>query len=259
MQQTSYPCSGCSSASCGVHTTASGTLSDGPSNYADNANCKWLIAPPSATKITFTVTEFNLEDSFDLLTLSSCTDASCGSKQQVLRHTGTSIPPSVTTTTGFLLVEFTTDGSVMRSGFTATWTSEAAVVSVIKCWCSTRHSVYLFLPEGPISWISFLLSCSALHVQCHVSHPVQVLLLIIHTYTYIYIYIYIYTYIHVLVSLQREPCFTLARLENYNIIYHGNSTCEYQKYVAVTVTVTVTITVTVTVMETLLKHRRTKI
>jgi hypothetical protein len=128
--QVVYPCSGCTSA-CGILSTSSGTVSDGPSSYSNYANCKWLIAPPSATRITITFTEFNTEPNYDYVYLSSCTDVSCTSAQQLLRHTGGSLPSpqSYTSNTGFLMVEFTSDLSIVNSGFTATWTSEAAVRS----------------------------------------------------------------------------------------------------------------------------------
>jgi hypothetical protein len=127
--QVTYPCSGCST-SCGILAADSRTVSDGPYSYYSNyANCKWLIVQP-ANKITITFTEFYTEGNYDFVTLSSCTDVSCASKQQLLRHSGgLPSPQSFTSDTGFLMVEFTSDGSVVYSGFTATWTSKIHVSS----------------------------------------------------------------------------------------------------------------------------------
>jgi hypothetical protein len=128
----SFPCTGCSS-TCQMYTTSTGTVSDGPSAYANGANCKWLIAPLSAVTITITLTEFQTEHGCDYLTLSSCTNAGCESKQQILQHSGDlPYPSSVTTSTGFLLLEFMSDSSVTRNGFTATWTSELLHVADVR-------------------------------------------------------------------------------------------------------------------------------
>ena len=134
MLQVSFPCGGCSS-SCGILTAASGTVSDGPSNYANNAYCKWIIAPTSAARITITFTVFDTESGYDWVTLSSCTDIDCGSKQQIMRQSGTSLPSSVTSETGFLMAEFSSDNSVVRSGFSATWTVTLAAVRASPSEC----------------------------------------------------------------------------------------------------------------------------
>jgi hypothetical protein len=125
VQQVPFPCGGCSS-SCGILTAASGTVSDGPSHYADNAYCKWIIAPTSAARITITFTEFNTESGYDYVTLSSCTDVNCATKQQIFRSSGTTLPSSLTPETGFLMVEFSSDSSVVMAGFSATWTVRAS-------------------------------------------------------------------------------------------------------------------------------------
>ncbi len=123
--QLTFPCAGCSS-ECGRLTASSGTVSDGPSNYLDLANCRWLIAPSNGESIIrITFTEFNTEGCCDFVRVSSCTDANCGTRTELFKGSGPFIPSpsSYISTTGFLLVEFTTDGSVTRQGFTATYTT----------------------------------------------------------------------------------------------------------------------------------------
>ncbi len=125
--QVSFPCGACSSSSCGILTTASGRLTDGPSKYATNGFCQWLIAPADATTITIQLIQFDTEGGWDFMTLSSCTDVSCETKQQLMRHSG-SLPVlrSYTSLTGFLLVEFTSDTINPDEGFTAAWNSDVS-------------------------------------------------------------------------------------------------------------------------------------
>jgi hypothetical protein len=57
--QGNFLCAACGT-TCGVLTAEKGSLSDGSGgmNYANNANCMWLIAPPGATQITISFTAF---------------------------------------------------------------------------------------------------------------------------------------------------------------------------------------------------------
>ncbi len=123
--QAGYPCSGCGS-TCGIYTAASGTLSDGSGSgyYPNQAVCKWIIAPVGASTITITLTELSTESCCDFVTVSACFDVNCQSRQQLTRQSGSlSTQQSFTTTSGFAMVEFTTDGSVVGGGFAASWTS----------------------------------------------------------------------------------------------------------------------------------------
>ena len=149
--QVSFPCGGCSSSSCGILTTASGRLTDGPSDYGTDASCKWLIAPSAATTITITWTQFDTEGGYDFVTLSSCTDVTCETKQQLMRHSG-SLPVlrSYTSPTGFLLVEFASDESYEYEGFTAAWNSDVSApllgegLKSCCCSCVCVHYVHRY-------------------------------------------------------------------------------------------------------------------
>ncbi len=106
-----------------------GNLSDGsgPSNYADFANCEWIIAPPGSLEITLRFTEFSTQPVSDFVTVFQCTDVHCGQQQQLAELSGTlSSVQTMTSTTGFLRVVFTSDGSSSSSGFTALWSSVCA-------------------------------------------------------------------------------------------------------------------------------------
>jgi hypothetical protein len=111
-----------------VVTSANGTFSDcsGSTNYENDAKCRLVIAPTGAQQVTLDFTSFKTELSKDFLRVYSCFDADCGSTQTLQELSGAvmvSATPSITSTTGFMLVEFTSDNSGTDEGFTATWKS----------------------------------------------------------------------------------------------------------------------------------------
>ena len=130
--QVTYSCVGCGT-SCGLQTTANGTLSDGSgaSNYANNANCEWMIAPRGALGITLSFSEFRIQPGNDVVRIYQCTEISCHNSPQTLAEwSGVRTSPQVVSTTGFMKVVFTSDASVNNyDGFTAYWSS----VSLLPC------------------------------------------------------------------------------------------------------------------------------
>ncbi len=127
--QAPLPCTGCES--CKIYRAASGTFSDGSgsANYPDGADCKWMIAAPNGmSQITISFTEFDTEACCDFVTVYQCTDIECGTKQFLSELYGTySSPQQITSTTGYVLVHFTTNHATQFQGFTATWTSIATL------------------------------------------------------------------------------------------------------------------------------------
>jgi hypothetical protein len=124
------PCTGCAS-TCQVFTGANGRFSDGsgPSNnYASLAWCQWIIAPSGATKnITIIFTEFSTEAFYDYVKLYSCSDIECKSAQILREMSGSySSSQTVISSTGYMLVQLTSDSINSYPGFTATWSSMAA-------------------------------------------------------------------------------------------------------------------------------------
>ena len=118
-------CTGCGS-SCGILTTASGNFSDGsgPNNYQINANCKWIIAPLGAAQITATFTVFGLERNFDFVRVYQCNQISCETGELIASLSGTyATAQTVTSTTGFMFVRFSSDEDVVSQGFMASWNS----------------------------------------------------------------------------------------------------------------------------------------
>ncbi len=100
-----------------------GTIGDGSGseNYLPNTNCRWLIRPAGAETVTLTFTSFNLVQGLDYVDIYDGSNPSTASR---LGHfTGHSIPAAVTSTTGVMLVLFTTNGTRTDQGWEANYTS----------------------------------------------------------------------------------------------------------------------------------------
>ncbi|MGS2717650.1 DUF6701 domain-containing protein [Eionea flava] len=100
------------------------------SNYNNNENCGFLIEPIEKRDITLSFSAFNYENFFDYLYVYDGTDDSgvlLGS------FTGTSIPASLTAISGAMYIVHSTDFSVQRSGFSASWTSNTPL-NLISEW-----------------------------------------------------------------------------------------------------------------------------
>lgn len=101
----------------------SGTIYDwgGPNgNYIDNQNCTFLINPGCAGNLTLTFNVFDLETSWDYLYIYDGTNASA---PLLGSYTGNALPPVQTSTSGKFFIVFTSDVSIVRPGFEATWNS----------------------------------------------------------------------------------------------------------------------------------------
>ena len=106
-------------------TSLSGTLYDsgGPTgNYVDNENCSFLINPGCADSLILTFTQFDLELNWDYLYIYDGTNAAA---PLLGTYTGNALPPTFMASSGAFFITFTSDVSIVRPGFTATWTSVA--------------------------------------------------------------------------------------------------------------------------------------
>ncbi len=103
-------------------TTSSGNLDDGSgsNDYGNNSNCQWLIQPSGASTITLNFSSFNVESGYDFVEVY---DGSSTLSSQLGSFSGTSIPSSVTSTGGSLLVHFTSDNVGTAPGWAASYTS----------------------------------------------------------------------------------------------------------------------------------------
>lgn len=107
-----------------VLTGTKGTFDDGSSfnsNYQDNANCSWLIAPTdTVSKIVLSFNLFATESGNDVVTVY---DGSTTSAPVLLTASGNTLPSSVTSTSSRMLITFTSNGSVNDAGFFASFRS----------------------------------------------------------------------------------------------------------------------------------------
>ena len=128
-QTDGWRCTGCSG--CGVKTASSGSFSDGlgSANYPDNAVCEWVLSPAGAAQVTVTFTSFITEACCDSVRVYSCASSAC-TNNSILGTLQGSIANgrSFTSLTGYMLISFTTDGSVVYDGFSAFYTSSSQAV-----------------------------------------------------------------------------------------------------------------------------------
>jgi Zn-dependent metalloprotease len=105
-----------------ILTTATGTLSDGSGTdkYANNSNCSWLIQPTNAKTITLNFTAFDTELNYDGVIVY---DGSTNTAPVLGKFTGTTLPPTVTSTTDSMYIEFLSDEALRANGWTANYTS----------------------------------------------------------------------------------------------------------------------------------------
>lgn len=103
-------------------TDASGAISDNSceENYLNDMDCRKLIQPPGADFITLNFSDFNIENNYDFVRVY---DGISISDPLLGEFTGNSIPPTVSSSGGSMLIHFTTDYSVSRPGWRAEYTS----------------------------------------------------------------------------------------------------------------------------------------
>ena len=111
-------------------TTTTGTFTDGSgnNNYSNNLDCKWKIKPSGATSITLNFSDFNIDNTDTVFVYNGGTTSS----PLLLACTGDSLPSSVTSTGGTMLVRFKTDASLTAPGWAANYTSV-----VVPTYCNT--------------------------------------------------------------------------------------------------------------------------
>ncbi len=126
-------CSGCRS-TCNLLTSSAGTLTDGSESYAypRDASCQWIISPSSTTQIALTVTDLNTEACCDFLQIFKCTTILCQNPRLIGQMSGSyAFAKTTILVTGYMLVQFASDGGINGDGFTATWQSNALIPSPV--------------------------------------------------------------------------------------------------------------------------------
>ena len=128
-------CSG-SRALSGVISDGQGTLSEfGLPSYFNNANCWWIISGISPS-VSFT--SFQTESYSDYVYVEQSADATFSSGVlQLAKLDGDGALNTYTATNQYLRVRFTSDGSVQKNGFTASWDSGGSLISCSACVAGT--------------------------------------------------------------------------------------------------------------------------
>ncbi|MDD4236718.1 MAG: M4 family metallopeptidase [Bacteroidales bacterium] len=100
----------------------SGAISDGSGsgNYQDYADCTWSIQPTGANTITLEFTSFDTEAQYDSVMVY---DGPNENYPLLMTWWGNTIPPTITSSTGALFVQFLSDEYVNYSGWSAEYTS----------------------------------------------------------------------------------------------------------------------------------------
>jgi len=150
-------------------TAASGAVYDsgGPSgNYGDDVRQTQLIAPTGATSVKLTFSSFDLESGYDHLLVFN------GSNNQAPllgKFSGTTLPATLTATSGKMYLELRSDCATNRPGFAANWTSAGSSTAT----CPTDsyeanetlaagapigvnvNNVAYICPTGDVDWYKF--------------------------------------------------------------------------------------------------------
>ena len=100
----------------------SGNFDDGSGNhfYNNNSSCRWIIQPPGATSITVNFSAFDTESGADKVNIF---DGDNMGSPLLGSFSGINIPSSVTSTSGKVLIMFTSDSYLSGEGWEASYTS----------------------------------------------------------------------------------------------------------------------------------------
>jgi hypothetical protein len=83
-----------------------------------------MIAPAGAAQITITFVDFSTQSRNDFVRVFECSDIGCLQQRQIAELSGTySNIQAVTSATGFMKVDFTSDATISYEGFKALWNS----------------------------------------------------------------------------------------------------------------------------------------
>jgi len=110
-------------------TSNSGSFDDGSgaNSYANGTDCSWLIQPSSGSAIVLNFNSFALESCCDYVYIY---DGATTSSPLLGSYNGTTLPPTMTSSGGSMLIRFTTDGSVTYNGWDVSYHTCAAPSSL---------------------------------------------------------------------------------------------------------------------------------
>ena len=88
--------------------------------YKNQTTCEWLINPPEAQSVLLNFTRFSTESEFDLVEVF---DGNSTGSPLLGTFSGSNLPPQLLAESGRMLIRFTSDISVQRFGWEASYTS----------------------------------------------------------------------------------------------------------------------------------------
>ena len=112
-----------------TYTASAGTLYDsggGGANYSDDERNLYLIEPVNVVTVTLNFQSFSLENNWDYMYIY---DGATTSDPVLGVYTGTTLPSTVSSTGGSILIEFRSDCSTTAPGWQLSWTSVAGPVA----------------------------------------------------------------------------------------------------------------------------------
>ncbi|XP_078494029.1 cubilin [Ciona intestinalis] len=140
-------------AACGFNAVATTTSQpitspNYPGNYPNNADCTWTITANDGMRVQLNLIRFLTETSYDYLTISS--DGS-----QLARLSGSHSNRIYRSTGSTLTLTFTSDGSVSRSGFTATFVEYQHVATTTTAALTCGYNAVATSTSQPITSLNY--------------------------------------------------------------------------------------------------------
>jgi hypothetical protein len=109
-----------------IWTSSAGSVSrmNYGNNYGNEEYMSGIIALNDFVELRFCY--FDTEAGYDFVTVSSCDSIDCSQTSVLGKYSGSTIPAPVTSITGILLIQWTSDLSNTASGWTAEWSASAS-------------------------------------------------------------------------------------------------------------------------------------
>lgn len=147
------------SGTAGTQSSCTGTLYDAggvSANYYDNVTSMITIAPPGAASVTANFSLLDLEDLYDYIYVYNGENdaAPC-----IGFFTGTTLPPSLTATSGKMTIKLVSDPYVNGQGFVMSWTCASIVAPPVTDFyasylesCNGEINFYDLSTSAPTNW-----------------------------------------------------------------------------------------------------------
>jgi hypothetical protein len=106
-------------------------------NYDNSEAMSAIIAPTGAVSVVLQFVTFNTELNYDKVTVKRCTAIGCSQTSDLGSYSGTTIPSPVTSNTGIMLIQWTSDVSGKSPGWSARW------IGITGMHCNLQYTIAL--------------------------------------------------------------------------------------------------------------------